>query len=97
MFLGETKAEAVMSTAIDYDKLANMIAERLKRPDLTRTALWSVADLCLYFQCKKSSVYTLTEQPGFPDSIKHGRKQLWASGDVQDWALRRKGRTRRAL
>jgi predicted DNA-binding transcriptional regulator AlpA len=75
----------------DYDLLARKIAAQQNK--MNPNALWSIADICNYLNKKKSSVYDLVDQPGFPGSVSPGGgRRQWIAGDVMKWATGKRPR-----
>jgi predicted DNA-binding transcriptional regulator AlpA len=80
---------------IDYDILGQKVAANLKQMsvDMNPNALWSIADICNYLNKKKSSVYDMVDQPGFPRSVSPGGgRRQWIAGDVMKWATGKRPR-----
>jgi hypothetical protein len=81
--------------SIDYDLLANAIAQRLAVSHPDETTLWNGKDCALYLRQSPTTFRDHTsKQESFPQAIRlpNGRGQrsnaLWRAQDVIKWAVK---------
>ena len=75
-----------VATAKATAKLAAALVARLSAPG----ALWSRADLCVYFDCSDRQVGEFTKRPDFPRAVRVGGigHPRYPADEVRAWALK---------
>lgn len=85
--------EAAITVFIDYEKLADALAKRLKQSSPTAAAqaeeYWSTKEIQIALGIKsRKTVYDVVKKKGFPAPKFFTKERRWMAAEVLAWAAR---------
>ncbi|NIB38486.1 hypothetical protein HBA55_02760 [Pseudomaricurvus alkylphenolicus] len=73
---------------IDYDQLADLIFQKLRKTPLDKDVIWNADDCAEYLRVKRRQfIDRISKKPGFPMPLNCGCK--WLKSEVIAWVKKR--------